>query len=88
MEKIVKRPPKQQIDFTIDGIGEGGTYASAPAPAAKGKGGKSKIDIPLDGVTRKVKNNADLTDTEFEFVNRHHEQVKAEHRRARQGGKK
>ena len=59
----------------------------------------SKIDISLDGVgekrrpSRKIdipldcdKGAAGITDKEFEFVNRHHEEYKEMRRRAREQG--
>lgn len=42
----------------------------------------SRIDIPLDGED----GSASITDKEFEFVNRHHEEYKEMRRRAREQG--
>lgn len=60
---------------------------------------KSKIDIPLNGVGEKPRpssridipldgedSSASITDKEFEFVNRHHEEYKEMRRRAREQG--
>lgn len=47
----------------------------APRPS------RSRIGIPLDGET-----GAAITNKEFEFVNRHHEEYKEMRRRAREQG--
>ena len=47
----------------------------APKPS------RGRIDIPLDGET-----GAAITNKEFEFVNRHHEEYKEMRRRAREEG--
>lgn len=82
MPRPGNKTPSRNIDITLTGIGEDVTPA---APAAPVKG--SKIDIPLGGAAPKKPENADLTDTEFAFVNRHHDEVKAQRRAARKQGK-
>lgn len=61
---------KSKIDISLDGVGE------APRPS------RSSIDIPLDG----DQSSASITNKEFEFVNRHHEEYKEMRRRAREQG--
>lgn len=61
---------KSKIDISLDGVGE------TPRPS------RSNIDIPLDGDN----GAAGITDKEFEFVNRHHEEYKEMRRRAREQG--
>lgn len=66
---------KQNIDIPLDGVGE------QPSPA---RAKQSGIDIPLDGETRRPVQ--DITMKELEFVNRHHDEIKALRRRAREQG--
>lgn len=61
---------KSRIDISLDGVGE----ASRPS--------RRNIDIPLDG----DRGAAGITDKEFEFVNRYHEEYKEMRRRAREQG--
>lgn len=61
---------KSKIDISLDGVGE------------KHRPARSSIDIPLDS----DQGAASITDKEFEFVNRHHEEYKEMRRRAREQG--
>ena len=61
---------RSKIDISLDGVGE------------QRRSSHSSIDIPLDG----DKGAAGITDKEFEFVNRHHEEYKEMRRRAREQG--
>ena len=71
--------PNKIIDIPIDGVGD-------PVPLRPQNAGRSKIDIPLaderPGSTGQGAGN--ISRTELELVNRHHEEVKAQHRRALQ----
>lgn len=69
---------KPEIDISLDGVGGRSAVRSSSAGAPR-----SRIDIPLDS-GRAGKGGSGICDRELEFVNRHHQQIKEQRRRARE----
>ena len=69
---------KPEIDISLDSVG-----GHSEIRVLSGGASRSRIDIPLDK-GRAGKGGSAILDQELEFVNRHHQQVKEQRRRARE----